>query len=45
MNQLFTMLNEKYFYRISRSHIINLTFLQKVDRSKKYVIWKQIASQ
>lgn len=35
MNQVHKILSKKSFHRISRSHIINLSFLQKVDRSKK----------
>lgn len=35
MFQVNSKLPEKCFYRISRSHVINLEFLQKVDRSKK----------
>ncbi|MBC8320450.1 MAG: response regulator transcription factor [Bacteroidetes bacterium] len=35
MSQVSRMLPYKCFYRISRSHIINLEFLQKVERSKK----------
>ncbi len=35
MNQVHQMLSKKSFHRISRSHIINLSFLQKVDRRKK----------
>jgi|FLOH01.1.fsa_nt_gi two-component system, LytTR family, response regulator len=35
MNQVHSMLTSNIFYRISRSHIINLSFLQKLERSKK----------
>ncbi len=35
MNQIHHMLSAKWFYRVSRSNIINVNFLQKVNRSKK----------